>query len=305
MVSSDVDLTRWSDEVLAAAERSPPAKALDGDVEKPTEAANTTKIGEHVVEQSTTGTVSTTSGASSSGIGVPHVTSAATTTSGARQKISRGSIPPPSKRSINPGALSQMPAAQIRMPIERSSSRLQVRVLRQSLGYLHHHINAEDPVPQNFLDHELFKIFDERRFYGDSPSTRFQAYRRSLESTDIHTVSSFMLQVLHQGVFSISTLVVCVIYMARLKGVTDFPLHKYTWRPLLMMALLLADKVYEDKPVKNKSLLKLFPIMTAEQFAQLEHTFVKKLTWKHIIVKPSVFERMCREILGFKHEDWS
>ena len=58
-----------------------------------------------------------------------------------------------------------------------------------------------------------------------------------------------MESILHQGIFSVSALVVSVIYLSRFKEVSHITLHSWTWRPLFLTCLLTADKMWEDKPV--------------------------------------------------------
>lgn len=90
-----------------------------------------------------------------------------------------------------------------------------------------------------------------------------------------------------EGIFSVSAFIVSVIYLSRpatkrlkkrrcvggrFKESSRITLHACTWRPLFLTcggqplrrpraprSLLLADKMWEDKPVRNSSLAKLFP----------------------------------------------
>lgn len=118
------------------------------------------------------------------------------------------------------------------------------------------------------------------------------------ETTETH-VAAFILTILHQGLFSVTAFIVAIIYLSRFKEVTRVSLHTYTWRLLFLTALLVADKATEDKPIKNGSLVRLFPILTAAELNELELALVLKVKFA-ILVKGELFNSFLEKLMNEK-----
>lgn len=115
------------------------------------------------------------------------------------------------------------------------------------------------------------------------------------ETTEIH-IATFILAILHQGLFSVTSLIVGIIYLSRFKEVTRVSLHSYTWRLLFLTALLIADKANEDRPIKNGSLARLFPVVTSEELNSLEVTMLMKVKFA-IFIKSELFHSFVEKLL--------
>ncbi len=102
---------------------------------------------------------------------------------------------------------------------------------------------------------------------------------------------------MHQGLFSVTSLVIAIIYLSRFKEATRVSLHTYTWRLLFLTALLVADKANEDRPIKNESLIKLFPIVNAEELNRLELIMLKKLKFS-LFVRFELFQSFMDKLLN-------
>merc|ERR1719398_446856 len=107
----------------------------------------------------------------------------------------------------------------------------------------------------------VFRDFYEIQYHYNKPTPVNKVFLDSVHDTSTLHVCSFILSILHQGIFSVSAFIVAVIYLSRFKENTHITLHATTWRPLFLAALLVADKVWEDKPVRNSSLARLFPVL--------------------------------------------
>lgn len=116
------------------------------------------------------------------------------------------------------------------------------------------------------------------------------------DSSPLH-VCSFILSILHQGIFSVSAFIVSVIYLSRFKESSHCSLHALTWRPLFLTSLLLADKVWEDKPVRNSSLAKLFPVLSNTEINKLEIEYLGEIGF-NVNVKPDLFCSFCEKLLA-------
>ena len=77
--------------------------------------------------------------------------------------------------------------------------------------------------------------------------------------------------------FSPGCLVVALIYMERLRRGAGALLLVSTWQPTLLIAILVAQKVWEDQRYLNVDWSKLCPLLTLQQLNQLEKQFLTLL----------------------------
>jgi len=140
----------------------------------------------------------------------------------------------------------------------------------------------------------MFKLFLELQ-YHDKPDLN-SIFPESVHDASALHVCSFILSILHQGVFSVSAFIVSVIYLSRFKECSHISLHAVTWRPLFLVSLLLADKMWEDKPVRNSSLAKLFPVLSTDELNMLENRFLMQVKFG-ITVTPDLFCAFCEKLL--------
>ena len=68
-------------------------------------------------------------------------------------------------------------------------------------------------------------------------------------------------------------IIICLIYVERIMRRTDMHLLSDTWRPLMLCALLIATKIWQDRSPKNKDFSTVFPEFTAKQVSHLERIF--------------------------------
>lgn len=93
----------------------------------------------------------------------------------------------------------------------------------------------------------VFDFFYEQQYHAKEGLPA--VFANSVDDVTPLHVASFILSILHQGIFSVSAFIVSVIYLSRFKEVSHITLHTCTWRPLFLTTLLIADKTWEDKPV--------------------------------------------------------
>ena len=139
-----------------------------------------------------------------------------------------------------------------------------------------------------FLSLIVFIYACRRQYHGKMRSRVDSVLVDSVyETTETH-VATFILSILHQGLFSVSSLIIAIIYLSRFKEVTKVSLHTYSWRLLFLTSLLVADKANEDKPIKNGSLVRLFPVVAAADLNELEQTMLLRIKFS-IFIKSELF----------------
>eukprot|EP00916_Digyalum_oweni_P025531 GHVL01042040.1.p1 GENE.GHVL01042040.1~~GHVL01042040.1.p1 ORF type:complete len:1523 (+),score=288.15 GHVL01042040.1:133-4569(+) len=139
-----------------------------------------------------------------------------------------------------------------------------------------------------------FQLFREDIYHSKVDLSR--CYSESVQRKSSQDLCTFILSILQNGMFSVSAFIVAVLYIGRFKSATHICIHKLTWRPLFLVSLLVADKMWEDKPVRNSSMPKLFPVLKSAELNLLENTFLMHLKF-HLNVSPAEFALFCEILL--------
>jgi len=171
---------------------------------------------------------------------------------------------------------------------------MQGQLLAATINFLHRHIKEGPQVYEQMDENWVTRLFYEKQYHdkeGLSPS-----FIESVDDCSVVHISSFILSILHQGIFGVSGLIISVFYLSRFNEVNGTMLHMYTWRPLFITALLLADKMWEDKPMRTSSLSKLFPVLSNAELLNLEETFLCEIGFR-LMVLPGDFVAFCEQLL--------
>lgn len=180
-------------------------------------------------------------------------------------------------------------------PTQRFSA-LQQQLLCAAIHFFHRHIRSDPDVVQRMEGNEMFRLFYEVQYHQNKPDLN-RIFPESVHDCSALHVCSFILSILHQGIFSVSAFIVSVIYLSRFKESSHITLHACTWRPLFLTSLLLADKMWEDKPVRNSSLAKLFPVLSNIELNKMESEFLVEVRF-NVLVKPDLFCSFCEKLLA-------
>merc|ERR1719343_1047348 len=178
-------------------------------------------------------------------------------------------------------------------PTQRFSA-LQPQLLCAAIHFFHRHIRSDPDVLQRMEGNQMFRVFFEVPYHNKPDLNRI--FPDSVHDCSALHVCSFILSILHQGIFSVSAFIVSVIYLSRFKEISHITLHACTWRPLFLTSLLLADKMWEDKPVRNSSLAKLFPVLNNVELNRMESEFLSEIRF-NVLVKPDLFCSFCEKLL--------
>ncbi len=183
-----------------------------------------------------------------------------------------------------------------------------MQILKCAIQFFFRHIRFDESTVTRMSGNEVFQLYDEyvnspvsyiglRREYHSAKKDKLDQvlFDSVYETTESH-IATFILAIMHQGLFSVTSLVIAIIYLSRFKEVTRVSLHTYTWRLLFLTALLVADKANEDKPIKNGSLVRLFPIVTPEELARLEAALLTRTRFS-IFIKSELFYSFIDKLL--------
>jgi len=155
-------------------------------------------------------------------------------------------------------------------------------------------LEAVSPDMPNF---DTFLVFQEEQYHKNKPPNPFlEPFTATQHTSTPEHVTEFILMMLHRGYFDVAEFIISVIYITRFKEKTGLPLHISMWKPLFITALLLADKMWEDKSVKNSSLTMLFPVLSNGELFELEVRFLTWLGFNALVTRP-VFQQYCHTLL--------
>ncbi|KNC77900.1 hypothetical protein SARC_09649 [Sphaeroforma arctica JP610] len=133
----------------------------------------------------------------------------------------------------------------------------------------------------------LHQAFDER--YG--PMLK-QSRRPAITDTppSASSVYKFLCRIFLQTSLSAEIVIVATVYVERLVFKTGIDLHATNWRRIVLGAVILASKVWDDEAVWNVDFISLFPNMNSADVNELERTFLELIEY-NVGVKVSVFAK--------------
>jgi len=75
--------------------------------------------------------------------------------------------------------------------------------------------------------------------------------------------------------FPAECLIISLVYMERLIAVSSIPLNVTSWRPILLAALIVAQKVWDDRSLHNIDFSVFCPMFTLKEINHLEKKFLE------------------------------
>lgn len=169
-------------------------------------------------------------------------------------------------------------------------------LLMSSISYVHRMIRRDDQAMESMAGNSHFAPFREDQYHHNKARSRdLDPFRQTLEDGSAIHVTEFILAMLHRGDFDVAEFIMSLLYLTKFLNKTGIVLHVSGWRTLFVVALLLADKMWEDKSVKNCSLTTLFPVLSNSELFELEMHFYRYLDFSAWITK-SEFHKFCETL---------
>lgn len=175
-------------------------------------------------------------------------------------------------------------------------SSIQITLLAAVINHLQRNLKDGDQVLCSMENNEMFKLFFEEQYHRTKVDLARQFQESSRDCSVPHVVS-FILSILHQGRFSVPECIISMFYLSRFRKRSKISLHAGVWRPLFLTALLIADKVWQDNPVRNSALTKLFPVLNNAELKRLEYYFIAEIDFD-VLVTPRSFRDFCEKLLS-------
>ncbi|KYQ92846.1 cyclin domain-containing protein [Tieghemostelium lacteum] len=164
-------------------------------------------------------------------------------------------------------------------------------ILRCMANALLYHIEKGTATPQKMIE-----IFSEEKY----PITKGKLDLKSLPSVD--TIYKFIRDIFKAERLDSECAIMCLAYIERIITFTGATLNACTWRRIVLSALILASKVWEDQSVWNVDFLPVFDNLTAADLNNLERQFLALLQY-NVSLTASIYAKYYFELRTFSQLD--
>lgn len=91
-------------------------------------------------------------------------------------------------------------------------------------------------------------------------------------------------------IINLQAVVICLIYIERLIIKEEYQVTSSSWRVLVFIALVLANKIWDDESFENENFSKAFPQYSTSDINQLESVFLKVIEYE-LYIKSSDYAK--------------
>ena len=142
---------------------------------------------------------------------------------------------------------------------------------------------------------ELY-FFDEEKYIKENPDNfdeeRIELLRKIPSQEDI---CSFIEALYDIAQFSGECCVICLIYINRIIALTSMPLLQTSWRPIILISLMVAQKMWDDKYLSNSDFSTIYPFFDNKQLNVLEMKFLELIQY-NTHIKFSIYTKYYLEL---------
>lgn len=142
---------------------------------------------------------------------------------------------------------------------------------------------------------DLF-YFSEEKYIKEKIETfdqnRIQLLR---ETPSVGQILDFIKALYDCAKFSPECCIIALVYINRLIAFTELPLQPTNWRPLVLVSLLVAQKVWDDKYLSNLDFAFIYPFFTSHEINILEKKFLELIQY-NVAIKSTLYARYYFEL---------
>lgn len=179
-----------------------------------------------------------------------------------------------------------------------------VRTIVQSVATIIHSQMIEDvTLGREIQSSSDLWYFSEEKYIRENPhafdEARLVLLRKMPAVDDIY---EFIRALYDCAQFSPECCIICLVYINRLIAFTGLPLHPTNWRPTILSALLIAQKVWDDRYLSNADFAYIYPFFTTEEINSLEKRFLELINYS-VTVKSALYAKYYFELRGLFNEN--
>lgn len=153
-------------------------------------------------------------------------------------------------------------------------------------------MSEDKEIPQ---DSELF-FFSEEKYFLEKPEA-FEPERIAMlrETPTVDQILDYMKALYDCAQFSTECCIVALVYINRLIAFTNLPLQPTNWRPIVLICLLVAQKVWDDRYMSNAEFAFIYPFFVTEEINSLEKKFLELVQY-NVTVKSQLYAKYYFEL---------
>ena len=146
--------------------------------------------------------------------------------------------------------------------------------------------------------------FSEDKYINENPQNfeeeRVNLLRKTPTQDDI---AGFIDALYDLAQFSAECCVICLIYINRIIALRDMPLLPTNWRPLVLISLMIAQKMWDDKFLSNMDFSYIYPFFDITQVNKLEMKFLELIQY-NTHIKFSIYTKYYLELKSLAPEEF-
>lgn len=142
----------------------------------------------------------------------------------------------------------------------------------------------------------FYDIFNEEKI----PIQRAKVDCRKMPDSD--TIYKFLSMIFKAERLDSECAIMCLAYIERIIALTGLTMDPTNWRRIVLSALILASKVWEDQSVWNVDFLPVFDNLTAQDLNKLERQFLALLQY-NVSLTASLYAKYYFELRTFSKLD--
>eukprot|EP01067_Filipodium_phascolosomae_P003631 Filipodium_phascolosomae@DN2651_c0_g2_i2.p1 len=150
--------------------------------------------------------------------------------------------------------------------------------------------NKKPEDPEWHIFNEANYFANEKRCYLNGSILRPMRWR----PTEVDIVD-FLMTLRDSSFYPPECDVLVLLYVNRLMSASGLYMHGTNWRPLLVTALVISQKVWDDPQMKNTDFAYYYTFFQDEELTAMEVTFLKLLKYK-VVVKASTYAKYYYEL---------
>jgi hypothetical protein len=180
-----------------------------------------------------------------------------------------------------------------------------VKLLIKAVATLLHSNLMEDIQEEKTINpkSDLY-FFSEEKYIIENPENfdeeRVALLRKTPTQEDI---SGFIEALYDLAQFSPECCVICLIYINRIIALTEMPLLPTNWRPLVLISLMIAQKMWDDKYLSNSDFSYIYPFFDTKQVNSLEMKFLELIQY-NTHIKFSIYTKYYLELKSLVPEEF-
>ncbi|XP_074661597.1 cyclin-Y-like protein 1 [Tubulanus polymorphus] len=144
-------------------------------------------------------------------------------------------------------------------------------------------------------DTRYIEIFDERKHPLSKEPVSEEHLRRDPEHK---TIYRFVRTLFNAAQLTAECAIVTLVYLERLLTYAEIEISSYTWKRIVLGAILLASKVWDDQAVWNVDYCQILKDISVEDMNELERQFLELLQF-NINVSSSVYAKYYFDLRAF------